>query len=104
MKPEIYETAKGMFKDTNLNITNQGKRHLGAAVGTEEFRKEYMMMRVNEDVAQLKLLSNIAKLYPQAAYCAFTSGLEKSSITLFEPYPISSIYYNSSKMSFDRSF
>ena len=46
LKPEIYETAKGIFKDTNLNITNQGKRHLGAVVGTEEFRKEYVIMRV----------------------------------------------------------
>ena len=25
VKPEKYETAKGIFKDTNLNITNKGK-------------------------------------------------------------------------------
>ena len=29
-------------------ITNEGKRRLGAVVGTEEFRKEYVIMRVNE--------------------------------------------------------
>ena len=39
VKPEKYETAKGIFKDTNLNITNKGKWHLEAVVGTEEFRK-----------------------------------------------------------------
>ena len=34
VKPEKYETAKGMFKDTNLNVTNESKRHLGSGVGT----------------------------------------------------------------------
>ena len=72
-KPEKYEIAKDIFKDTNLNITNEGKRHLGAVAGTEEFRKEYVIMRVNEWVTELKLLTKIAKFYPQAAYCAFTS-------------------------------
>ena len=43
-----YETAKGIFKGTNLNITNEIKRHLGAVVGTNEYRNEYMIMRANE--------------------------------------------------------
>ena len=41
VKPEKYETGKGTFKDINLNINNEDKRHLGAVVGMEEFRKEY---------------------------------------------------------------
>ena len=78
MKPEKYETVKGIFKDTNLKITNKGKRHLGAVVGTEELRKDYVTMRVYEQVAKLKLLSEIAKFYPQAAYCAFTLGFRQN--------------------------
>ena len=39
VNPEKYETAKGIFKDTNLNITNEGKRHLGAAVVTGGVQK-----------------------------------------------------------------
>ena len=58
MKPEKYETAKGIFKDTNLNITNESKSHLGVVVGREEFRKKYVIMRVSEWVAELKLLTN----------------------------------------------
>ena len=48
--------------------------HLGALVGIGEFRKEYVIMKVNEWVTELKLLTNTAKFYPQAAYYAFTLG------------------------------
>ena len=91
-KAEKYETAKVIFKDTNLNITNKGKRHLGTVVDSEEFKKEYVVMRVNEWVAEVKLLTKIAHSHPV---------LDKSSTTLFEPYPTAAIYYNPSKMSFD---
>ena len=77
MNPEKYETAKRIFNETNLNINNEGKRHLGAVVGTEEFRKEFVIIRVNDWVAELKLLSKIAEFCPQAAYCAFTSGFRQ---------------------------
>ena len=66
--------SNGIFKDTNLNIANESKRHLGALVGTEEFRKEYVIMRANKELTKLKLLAKIAKFYPQATYCAFTSS------------------------------
>ena len=56
VKPEKYETAKVIPKDTKSNITNEGKRHLGAAVGTEEYEKGYVIMRVNKWVNELKLL------------------------------------------------
>ena len=41
MKPEKYEAAKGLFKDTKLNVTNEGKRYLEAVAVTNEYRKEY---------------------------------------------------------------
>ena len=64
-------------------ITNGGKRHLGAVVGTEEFRKEYVIMRVNEWVSKLntKLLYSIRKQYITHSH----QILGKSSTTLFEP-------------------
>ena len=33
MRPEKYQTAKFVFKDMKLDITNEGKRYLGALVG-----------------------------------------------------------------------
>ena len=35
VKPGKYEAAKSIFKDTSFDITNDGKRHIGAVVGTE---------------------------------------------------------------------
>ncbi|XP_066925323.1 uncharacterized protein [Clytia hemisphaerica] len=74
VKPDKYELAKVIFEGTGINITKEGKRHLGAAVGTNEFKIEYVTDFVNDWVSQLKLLSEIAKAYPQSAYCAFTAG------------------------------
>ena len=64
-------------------ITNEGKRRLGAVVGTEEFRKEYVIMRGNEWVYELnsKLLYSIRKQYIAHSH----QVLGKSSTTLFEP-------------------
>ena len=52
---EKCETAKVIFKDMKLNIINEGKRHLATVVGTKEYREEFMIMRVNEWVSELKL-------------------------------------------------
>ena len=61
----------------------EGKKRLGAVVGTEEFRKEYVIMRVNEWVSKLnsKLLYSIRKQYIAHSH----QVLGKSSTTLFEP-------------------
>lgn len=55
VNPEEYETAKVILKDTKLNITNIGKRNLGAVGGTSE----------------------IPKFYSQAACCAFLPGFRQ---------------------------
>ena len=39
-------------KDTNIQITTQGKRNLGAALGTSQFRDEYIMGKINEWVEE----------------------------------------------------
>ena len=74
VKSDKYELAKSIFKDTNINITKEGKRHLGAAIGSNEFKDEYVANFVKDWINQLKVLSEIAKAYPQSAYCAFTAG------------------------------
>ena len=56
-------------------MTREGQRHLGAVIGTEEFKKEYVKEKVAEWVKEVKALSDIAKTEPHAAYSAYTHGV-----------------------------
>ena len=60
-----------MSSDNKINITTEGKTHLGATIGSNEFRIKYIIKKVNELCQELKLLSNFAKKQPQAPYVAF---------------------------------
>ena len=76
VKPELYGIAEEIFKDSGVIITKDGMRHLGAAIGTEEFKKKYMGDKVNEWVKEVEGLAIIAKTEPHAAYSAYTHGLQ----------------------------
>ena len=44
--PEVADKAKAIFGDI-VNITIEGKRHLGAIIGSENYKKEYCEEKVN---------------------------------------------------------
>ena len=67
----IFDTIMNNFIDTKINITSNGQRHLGAAIGSVEFRDVFVKEKVNDWVCQLIMLSKVATFYP---YCAFTAG------------------------------
>ena len=69
------EMAKEVFEGTGISITEEGKRHLGAATGTQAFVDKYVMQRVSEWVNTLERLSTFALTQPHVAYAAFTHGL-----------------------------
>jgi len=68
------EEAENMFRNSPIMITTTGKRHLGAALGTNDFKVSYMKEKVNEWCEKLKRLSEIAKSQPHAAYAAYIHG------------------------------
>ena len=70
------------FNDSPINITIEGKRHLGAAVGTEQFKNEYMQEKVAKWCNEIESLTEIAKSQPHAAYAAFIHG-EQHKFTYF---------------------
>ena len=80
--PDLQEEAQNVFGQT-VNITVEGKRHLGAVLGSDSYKKEYCDELVNGWVSELQVLSDIAKSQPQAAYSAFTKGF-KSKFNYFE--------------------
>ena len=77
VKSNCSDKAIHIVKDTNIQITTQGKRHLDAALGTSQFRDEYIMEKINKWVEDLYVLSEIAKIEPQAAYTCFLSGYKR---------------------------
>ena len=87
IKEGLIEEARRIFVDTGVQITNdgslpgnpleEGHRHLGAAVGTERFQKEFVRQKVNCWVSQLEKLSEIAKQEPQLAFTAYAVSLSR---------------------------
>ena len=69
------EMAKEVFQGTGISVTEEGKRHLGAAIGTQAFVQRYVIQRVSEWVNAIERLFVFAQTQPQAAYAAFMHGL-----------------------------
>ena len=74
--------ATRLFDNSNVNITVKGKRHLGAIVGSEIYKREYINDLAKDWNGQLCILSTIAESQPQAVYSAFVSGF-KNKLSYF---------------------
>jgi hypothetical protein len=67
--------AQVRFSKYNVKITCEGERHLGAVIGSDQFRESYINDKVSGWVADVKELTSYAEDDPQIAYCAFVKGL-----------------------------
>ena len=74
VKDSKLEEATTLFQGTGVSITTEGKRHLGAAIGTNSFVESYVKRKVSGWVHEVERLSSIAVTQPHAAYAAFTHG------------------------------
>ena len=50
-----------------VNITTEGKRHLGAVIGFQEYKDQYCDKKVQRWKREIELLAEIAKSQPHAA-------------------------------------
>ena len=46
--PALMPTARSLFQKTDIKIILDGERHLGAVIGTSEFRETYVKDKVNK--------------------------------------------------------
>ena len=76
------EEAEAEFRNSPIRITTAGKRHLGAALGTNDFKISYMTEKVDEWCEKMRSLAEIAKSQPHAAYAAYIHG-EQHKYTYF---------------------
>ena len=77
VKPGLEEQAQAAFLGTEVRITSEGHRYLGAPIGTETFKHTFVKKKVAEWIGELNSLTNIAKSEPQTAFSAFSVGLSK---------------------------
>ena len=82
VREQHFDRAKFIFKGSEVKTTKSGQRHLGAAIGSNGFKREYFKSMVNNWNNQLTFLSKIAEMERQAAYAAFIEDL-KSRFTYF---------------------
>lgn len=76
VKDELLDVAKELFRETNIQISKDGERHLGAVIGSEDFKKQYCEQMIKKWSDELTLLTEIAVTQPQAAYTCFVSGYQ----------------------------
>ena len=73
--------AEAIFGNS-VKIISEGKRHLGAVIGSKEYKDEYCEQLVSVWEDELDTLAKIAKSQPQAAYIALTKAY-RSKFTYF---------------------
>ena len=80
VKPNKYEEAMEAFQNTGINVTQlvttEGRRHLGAALGSRDFLKDYVNEKAEQWVEEVIKLSEFANSQPQACFAAYTFGLK----------------------------
>ena len=64
-----------MFRDAAINVTIEGHKHLGTALGSRSFLEEYVGEKVDKWVNEVTKLADFTMSQPQASYAAFTFGL-----------------------------
>ena len=74
--PDELANAQSTFENSQIKITTTGKRHLGAALGSQDFKKEYISEKVEQWMKEIEKLSEIAESQPQAAYSAYVHGYQ----------------------------
>ena len=72
---ENLQLATEIFSNTDIQITTTGERHLGAVIGSRQFRSEYVTDKINKWIQDVEEIAEIAKDEPQIAYSAFTKAI-----------------------------
>ena len=92
VKPAFFPDAQQVFKGTGVQVTTEGKHHLGAALGSRLFAEQYVSEKIESWSSCIVKLSDIAKVHSHAAYSAFTHGLCNKWTYLLRTIPEISIF------------
>ena len=99
IKEIFIAKATHIFEKSNIQITSAGQRHLGAVIGSREFKKSFCEKMVEQWIKEIKLLSDVA--LSACSWHASPLDISISLPTLFEPFKELKNIYNPSKKQFD---
>ena len=77
VKEHMKEVAEEIFNGTGVTISTSGERHMGAVIGSPEFKEKYISEKVTKWVEDVNELSRIAKDEPQAAYSCYINAISR---------------------------
>ena len=87
IKEEYIEIANETFRDYNIKIKTDGHRHLGAVVGSNENKEEFVKAKVSEWVKQLEILTSFAYTEPHVGFSGFIHGLRHRYLYFMRTIP-----------------
>ena len=72
---KFLPTAKSLFHGTGIKITLEGDRHLGAVIGSFNFKESFVKKKIEGWVRDVEQLAEFGREEPQLAYSAYTKAL-----------------------------
>ena len=75
VKEHEREKAIEIFSGTGVQITTEGERHMGAVIGSPQFKERYVTGKVKKWVQDIEQLSQIAQDEPQLVYASYTKAI-----------------------------
>ena len=75
--------AHAIFENTGIQVTTQGRRYLGAAVGSADFVQSFVNDKVKEWSDELSRLSEIGLTQPHTACSALTHAWAFGEVDFF---------------------
>ena len=74
-KDKFSSSSADIFVDTDIKMTNTGKRFLGAAIGTRSYVEKFIRNRVSSWMDDINNLPIIGLCQHHTAYLVYTHGL-----------------------------
>ena len=87
VKENKLEKAVWVFGGTNIQISTDGKRHLGAVIKTEENKKNYISDKNSEWTKEINILTDIATTHSQEAYTSYATSYQHKLTYLLRTIP-----------------
>ena len=75
VNPDYLSSTTRFFHDSGVNITTEGKQHIGEALGEKSTINSYIKGKVQQWVNEVEELATVARTHPQVAYATFTHGM-----------------------------